>query len=55
MGSDDPDMGPAPDLAEDSSEADLVDAARRGDHAAWEALYRSWLDGQSMPGDTKST
>lgn len=45
MGSDDPDMGSVPDLAPDSSEADLVDAARRGDHGAWEALYRSVYPG----------
>jgi len=38
-------MGPAHDLTEDSSEAELVDAARRGDHGAWEALYRSVYPG----------
>jgi RNA polymerase sigma-70 factor, ECF subfamily len=45
MSSDDPDMGRAQAVPEDHSEADLVDAARGGDHAAWEALYRSVYPG----------
>jgi RNA polymerase sigma-70 factor, ECF subfamily len=45
MISDDPDMGRAQAVPEDHSEADLVDAARGGDHAAWEALYRSVYPG----------
>lgn len=45
MSSDDPDQGLAPDRPEDDSEAALVDAARQGDHAAWEALYRSVYPG----------
>lgn len=45
MGSDDPDLGRAPAEPEDHSEADLVDAARGGDHGAWEELYRSVYPG----------
>ena len=45
MGIDDPGRGEAHDGSEDDSEAGLVDAARRGDHAAWEALYRSVYPG----------